>query len=227
MRFKEPLHPWDVTPREAMEIQEALRPRVQITRLCAPLQAVAGVDVAFSRRSDTAWAGVVVLRYPDLKCLEERWVKGRIRFPYIPGLLSFREIPLILKALERLKLEPDLFFCDGQGVAHPRGLGLASHLGLLLGKPTIGCAKSRLVGITALLNAGRGGHSPLVYQGRVLGAAVRTRTGVQPVYVSAGHRITLEESVDLVLSCSRRYRVPEPTRQPHLLVSALRRKEEG
>ncbi len=184
---------------------------------------MAGTDVSFSRNSDLVWAGVVVLSYPDLKEKEEKWVRERAGFPYIPGLLSFREIPPVIKAMERLETEPDLILCDGQGIAHPRRLGLASHLGLLLNKPTIGCAKSRLIGQFSAVGRNRGDYTGLWDKGLEIGAVLRTRTGVRPLFISPGNRITLEESLRIVLECCPLYRIPEPIRRAHTLVNKKRR----
>jgi len=221
------LHPWDVSYQEAIEIQKNLQSKRVIKKLPRKITHVAGTDVSFSKGSDSIWAGVVVFKYPDLIKTEERWAKGTLSFPYIPGLLSFREIPVLLRALRRLKTDLDLIFCDGQGIAHPRGLGIASHLGLLLDKPTIGCAKTRLVGEFSEVGEEKGRFTHLWYNGHVVGEVVRTRRGVKPLFVSPGHKITIEESVNMVLGCCLKYRLPEPTRQAHLLVSRLRRGQEA
>ncbi|MFH1240961.1 MAG: deoxyribonuclease V [Pseudomonadota bacterium] len=221
------LHPWDVSYQEAVEIQKALSAELVFTRLPRRIRYVAGTDVSFSKKSKMVWAGVVVLSYPDLERVEERSATGTITFPYIPGLLSFREIPPILEAIEQLRCEPDLFFCDGQGIAHPRGLGLASHLGLLIQKPTIGCAKTRLVGDFSEVEEERGGFTTLSYKGMEVGAVVRTRSRVKPLFVSPGYRVTFEDALRMVLSCSVGFRVPEPLRLAHLLVNGLRRRKEA
>jgi deoxyribonuclease V len=168
----------------------------------------------------------VVFSFPGLSRIEEKWIQDKVNFPYIPGLLSFRELPVLLKALKRLKTDPELILCDGQGIAHPRGLGLASHLGLLVDRATIGCAKSRLVGAFSEVGHQRGSYAPLWYKEQMVGAVLRTRQGVNPLFISPGNRITLDESVKIVLECCRKYRIPEPTRQAHLLVSGLRRRRE-
>ena len=221
------LHPWNVSPQEAIDIQKRLGSRIKLSKLPRKIRCVAGMDVAFSRKLGLIWAGAMVFSYPDLIKLEERWARGSVNFPYIPGLLSFRELPAMLKAIKGLKIEPELILCDGQGIAHPRGLGLASHLGLTVGKPTIGCAKSRLVGEFSEVDEEKGSYAHLLYNGRVVGAVVRTRRGVKPLFVSPGNRITLEEAVALVLGFCRKYRIPEPIRQAHLLVTRLRRQEDG
>jgi deoxyribonuclease V len=220
------LHLWDVSYQEAVEIQKALSAKLVFTKLPKRIRYVAGTDVSFSKKSKTLWAGVVVLSYPDLEKVEERSATGAITFPYIPGLLSFREIPAISEAIEQLRCEPDLFFCDGQGIAHPRGLGLASHLGLLIQKPTIGCAKTRLVGDFSEVKEERGGFTTLSYKGREVGSVVRTRSRVKPLFVSPGYRVTLQDALRMVLSCSGGFRIPEPLRLAHLLVNGLRRQEQ-
>ena len=219
------LHAWEVSAQEAVAIQRKLEPILDLRPLPKKVKTVAGADVSTSKKSDRLWAGVTVFKYPQLIKMEEKWVHGRARFPYIPGLLSFREIPPLLEALKRLEIEPDLILCDGQGIAHPRRLGLASHLGLVLNKPTIGCAKSRLIGEFSAVGAEKGDYSRLLYKNRIIGAVLRTRKGVKPLFISPGNKITLEESLKVVLGCAVRYRMPEPTREAHLLVNRIRRLE--
>jgi deoxyribonuclease V len=221
------LHPWRVSPKAAVGIQNRLQPLLDLKADVGSIGSVAGTDVSFSRKSDTLWAGVVVLSFPGLLKLEERWVKGKAGFPYVPGLLSFRELPRLLEALESLRRDPDVVLCDGQGTAHPRGLGIASHLGLLVDRPVIGCAKSRLTGEFARVGNDKGDYALLKEGGRVIGAVLRTRQGVKPVFVSPGNRITLEKSIRVTLSCCVKYRIPEPTRQAHFLVNRVRREEEA
>ena len=185
------------------------------------VQRVAGVDVSFHQNK--VFAAVVILEFPRMRKSEQATAEVLITFPYIPGLLSFREIPVLLDALREIELDPDLIFCDGQGVAHPRGLGLASHLGVLLNKPTIGCAKSLLIGEFDPVGEDRGDYVYLRYQDRVIGAVVRTRSRVKPVFVSPGYGVMLEDSIRFVLETCPTYRIPEPTRQAHLLVNSVRR----
>lgn len=220
------LHPWNVSYREAIEIQNRLRHRLLFKRLSRNIGHVAGADVSCSKRSNIVWAGVVVLTYPELKKVEERWVRSKTAFPYVPGLLSFREVPFLLEAFKKIKTEPDLILCDGQGIAHPRALGLASHIGLLTERPTIGCAKKRLVGEFSEVGRERGDYSKLFYKSREIGAVVRTRTGVKPMFVSPGYAITIKDAIRMVLDCGGRYRIPEPIRLAHMLVNQLRKKEE-
>ena len=218
-------HLLNVTPKQAIEIQKSLGKLVRFKKLIKP-EYVAGTDISFSKKTDRVWAGVVVLSYPDLIKKEEKWVDGESHFPYIPGLLSFREIPVLLKAIRLLEIQPDLFFCDGQGIAHPRGLGLASHLGLILNKPTVGCAKSRLVGDYLPVGTEKGNYEYLRYGDRIMGAVLRTRANVKPLFISQGHKITLVDCINIVLQCCPRYRVPEPVRQAHHLVERLRKSQE-
>ena len=220
------LHVWDVSPQEAIQIQKQLRSRLDLTKLSGTVRRVAGTDVSFSRKSGRIWAGVVVFSFPQLSRIEEKWIQDKVSFPYIPGLLSFRELPVLLKALKTLETDPELILCDGQGIAHPRGLGLASHLGLLVGRATIGCAKSRLVGDFSELGRQKGSYVPLWYKEQMVGAVLRTRRGVKPLFISPGNRISLDESVKIVLACCGKYRMPEPIRQAHLLVSSLRHRQE-
>jgi deoxyribonuclease V len=218
------LHPWDVTPREAEEIQQRLRAEVRIEPLDArSVATVAGADISFDKGADTVYAGFVVLRLPTLELLERAGVQTTARFPYIPGLLSFREAPALLEAWERLATRPDALICDGHGLAHPRRFGIACHLGLLLDLPTVGCAKSILTGRHEPVGDTPGDWTPLIDRGETIGAALRTRAGVSPVYVSVGHRCDLESAIALVRRCAGPTRVPETTRHAHLFVNALRR----
>ena len=210
------LHGWQVSVDQARDIQMRLAARVMGSSEGIAPRLIAGVDIAVNKRGEMATAAVVVLGYPELNLVETRVVSGEINFPYVPGLLSFRESPLILAACEKLTLTPDLILVDGQGIAHPRRIGLASHLGLFLNTPTIGCAKSRLCGRHETPAIEGGGYTELVDGGEVIGVALRTKSGVNPVYVSIGHRIDLPSAIYWVLECCRGYRLPEPTRLAHL-----------
>ncbi len=202
---------WDLSPAEARAEQEILRHRVRVTRLrWRGLERIAGCDVAV--RGDRLFAAVVVLRLADLKVLETARAEGPLRFPYVPGLLSFREVPILCRAFERLTVIPQAVLCDGQGRAHPRRIGLASHLGILLDLPTVGCAKSRLIGEGEEPPLERSAWNPLVDDGERIGAVLRTRDGVKPLFISTGHRTTLPDAVRLVLACGAGFRLPEPTR---------------
>ena len=187
------------------------------------MRLVAGADVSFDKRSPTLFAGVVSIDAESLQVVDSAWVEAEAGFPYVPGLLSFREIPPVLEAFRGLKKRPDLLVCDGHGFAHPRRFGLASHLGVLLGLPSIGCAKSRLVGTHREPGPRRGAHVQLRDEGEVIGEVVRTREGVRPVYVSVGHRVSLVTARRWILRLAPRYRLPEPTRAAHALVNAARR----
>lgn len=219
------LHEWRLTPREAVELQKELRESVRVAPLTRRIETVAGADVSFNKFDPTMYTGIVVLRLPSLEVVEEVGVVSETKFPYLPGLLSFRETPSVLEAWARLQTEPDAVMFDGQGIAHPRRVGIASHVGLLINRPTFGCAKSVLVGKHEELGAARGAWSPLVDKGETIGAALRTKTRTQPIYVSPGHLIDLAGAIDLALKCDGGYRQPEPTRRAHLLVNALRRGE--
>lgn len=207
-------HPWDVSPEEAQRIQRELAARVRSIPLPHLPQTIGGVDVSFPR-PNVARAAVVVVRFPDLVPVAQATVEHPADFPYIPGLLSFRETPAVLRALEQLSVWPDLLMCDAQGRAHPRRLGLASHLGVLLDHPTIGCAKSKLIGEYAEPENRRGAYTWLYDREEVIGAVLRSREHVQPLFISIGHRVDLKGAIELTLACCTRYRLPEPTRLAH------------
>lgn len=218
------LEHWDVPVSEAREIQNHLRVRLDLSPLdSGAVRAVAGADVSFNRGSNVMYAAFVVLKFPSLELLDRAGITTEAVFPYIPGLLSFREIPPLLEAWDRLATKPDALIADGHGYAHPRRFGFACHLGMALGIPTAGCAKSILVGAHEAPGNHRGDRTPLVDNGEEIGAALRTRPGVKPVYVSIGDHITLDSAVDLVLRCTRATRVPETTRHAHQFVNELRR----
>jgi deoxyribonuclease V len=216
------LHDWNLTPGEAIEVQQRLRSLVQVTPLQSDIRMIAGADISFNKFSDVIYSGIVVLSLPDLQIVEEVGIRSTARFPYVPGLLSFRETPSLLEAWEKLKIKPDLLMLDGQGIAHPRRFGIACHTGVLLDLPTIGCAKSILVGRHGELGIEAGSQSPLIDRGEQVGVALRTKKKVAPIYVSIGHRIDLSSAVDLVLRTTGKHRQPEPTRQAHLLVNRMR-----
>ena len=211
------LHSWDIGITEARSLQSDLATRVARS-LCfsGNPRYIAGADLSVDRVRGRGRAAVVVLSYPELELAEVRIAEGELDWPYVPGFLSFREAPLVLAACRGLDITPDMLIVDGQGVAHPRGLGLASHLGLFLDIPTIGCAKSLLCGAHGVLDEVRGVSADVVYGGEVVAAALRTRDGVRPVYVSVGHKVDLASAVEWVLHCSVGYRLPEPTRLAHL-----------
>ena len=200
-------------------MQRELCLHLVLTDRLGPVQRVAGVDVGFEANGSVTRAAVAVLRYPELDLLETAIARRPTEFPYVPGLLSFRELPAVLEAIDRLREPPDLLLCDGQGIAHPRRLGIASHLGLLVDIPSIGVAKTRLCGSHGAVPDQRGAWTPLRADSEIIGAVLRTRPGVKPLYVSPGHRIGLETAIGYVMRCCTRYRLPETTRHAHRLAS--------
>lgn len=212
-------HSWQVTPKEAIAIQRDLAGKVRAEPLSGPVNTIAGVDVSI--RGDRFQTAIVVVTLPDLRVIDKVVWRGDVPFPYIPGLLSFREMPAILPALEQLSVVPDVFMTDSQGIAHPRRFGLACHLGVMLDRPAFGVAKTRLTGQFGKLSTEKGGAAPLEDKGRIIGKVLRTRTNIKPVYVSIGHRITLGDAVRLTMACCPRYKIPEPTRLAHRLSKAM------
>lgn len=217
-----PRHDWDLDPARARSLQETLRRRVVETTGPEEVRLVAGMDVSYDRRSPILFGAVVLLDAKSLEIVETRGVRERARFPYVPGYLSFREAPAVLRAFAGLRRRPDLLICDGHGRAHPRRFGLACHVGVWLDLPTIGCAKSRLVGDHREPGTRRGCHRPLTDGDEVIGEVVRTRDGVRPVYVSVGHRVDLPTARSWVLRLARGTRIPEPIRVAHLEVNRMR-----
>lgn len=216
------LHSWNLSYSRAAQLQTGLAEKVQFEPLRGQPKLIAGLDCAISKDGQKIIAACVLLKLPDFELVETTSAKRRLTFPYIPGLLSFREAPVCIAAVEKLKLEPDAFIIDGQGIAHPRRLGIASHLGLFFDKPTIGCAKSRLTGQFEEPPPEKGTYSLLKDKDEVIGAVVRTRTNVEPVFVSVGNKCTLEDAIEVILSCVTKYRLPEPTRIAHQVVSRLK-----
>lgn len=212
-------HVWPRTVPAARALQERLRNQVIRTDRHGPIRRVAGIDIGFEKNRAITRAAVVVLRYPSLELIEQAVARRPTRFPYVPGYLSFREAPAALAALAKLREFPDVLLCDGQGLAHPRRFGLACHLGVLTGLPSIGVAKSLLVGDHGALGKRRGAWRVLRDKGEVVGVALRTRAGVKPVYVSVGHRVRLKTAIAVVLACAPRYRLPETTRLADRLAS--------
>jgi len=206
-----------------MREQERLRERVILTDDFKTVRLVAGADLAFDPETDVAFSGVIVYQFPELKEVERRMARRKLRFPYVPGLLSFREGPVLLAAFARLRTEPDLILIDGHGRAHPRLFGIASHLGVLLDKPTIGCAKSLLVGDHGEPGKKAGSTAPLWFKGERVGEVLRTRDSVKPIYVTTGHRVSLASAVEFVKQCSNGFRIPRPTREADHYVGELRR----
>ncbi|MBI1869646.1 MAG: endonuclease V [Chlamydiae bacterium] len=221
MKIKE-IHSWNVSPREAFEIQKNLARQVILSDGPKNVETVAGSDIALDLDREEGIAGIIIYRLRDGIELERVFARSKISFPYIPGLLAFREGPILLKAFQLLKHEPDLVFFDGQGISHPRGLGIASHLGIILDKPTIGCAKSRLIGTYHEPGIDKGCFSPLIDQEKQVGVVLRTRKGVRPIFVSPGHQMNHKSAVDFVLSFCDGYRIPKPTREADRWVGQLK-----
>lgn len=216
-------HRWSVTPKQASAIQRRLAGLVRQTPLRGAPRFVAGVDAAFSRDGRRCLAAAVVWDLRERSLVEQHVAVGPLTFPYVPGLLSFREGPAVLAALRQLRTSPDVVMCDGQGWAHPRRFGLACHVGVILRRPTIGCAKSRLIGVHREPGARRGAVAPLIDRGEVVGCVLRTQDGINPVFVSVGHLIDLRGARQIVLACALRYRLPEPTRLADQLVGVAKR----
>lgn len=220
-------HSWNLTPRAAIRLQHRLRSRVvRLGRLRA-VRHVAGTDVGFEGGGGIARAAVAVLSFPELVLVDYAIARAPARFPYVPGLLSFREMPALLRALDRVRVKPDLILCDGQGIAHPRRFGIASHLGVYCGIPSIGVAKSRLIGEHVQPRQRRGAWVPLKDGGETIGAVLRTRSNTRPLYVSIGHRVSLPVAVRYVMACTRRFRLPETTRWAHRLASGREPSDDG
>lgn len=217
------LHPWNLTIEAAIQLQKELQRQLILEDDFKKLEIIAGADLAFTQDQQQAIAGVVVYTYPDLVEIERTYALHPVEFPYVPGLLTFREGPALMKAFQQLKSQPDLILFDGQGIAHPRRMGIASHMGLILEKPTIGVAKSKLWGTYQEPGSHRGDHSPLEAGGQVIGSVLRTRDKVKPLFISPGHRVSLETAVKIVLQCHEGKRLPKPTRQADLYVAKLKR----
>jgi deoxyribonuclease V len=216
------LDSWPQTYQEAVALQEELRRRVRLVPLARPPRLVGGADAICDRQDRQIFGAIAVFTYPELELVEEAGAAGEVPFPYRTGLLSFREIPVLAQAFGKLRQAPEVLLVDGQGIAHPRGLGLASHLGLVLDLPTVGLAKSRLVGEGPEPGWEAGSAAPLSYQGKLVGLILRTQNGRKPLYLSPGHRITLEECREIGLGCVTKYRIPLPLRQADLLTRRLR-----
>jgi deoxyribonuclease V len=217
------LHPWQVTTHEAIAIQKRLRGQVATENTLGDIRLIAGADIATSKDSPKAYAGVVVLSYPALEVVEERGLEDDVTFPYIPGLLAFREGPLLIKVFEQLNSNPDVIVFDGQGLAHPRGMGIATHMGLVFDKPTIGCAKSLLFGRYQEPDQEKGAWAELRDpQGQIVGAVLRSKPKTTPIFVSIGHRLDLPTAIRILIECTCGVRIPEPTRLAHNFVTQLR-----
>ncbi len=227
MKIGRPPHNWSLTPRQAIVIQKKLASSVREEGLRAKIRLVAGLDAAFSQDKEHCIGGVVLWDLQEKTIVEQHTAFYKLRFPYIPGLLSFREAPALIAALRKLHCQPELLICDGQGVAHPRRLGIASHIGVITDMPTIGCAKSRLIGSHKEPGPQKGSRTSLLDKNEVLGTVLRTRDHVKPVFVSVGHKIDLATAEQVVLECAIAYRLPEPTRLADQLVAAAKRNSLG
>lgn len=218
------LHEWNLSHEKARDLQVRLAKRVWFTPIKSKPIMVGGLDCAFTKDEKKILAAVVVIKVPGFEVIETTTAIRKVNFPYIPGLLSFRETPVCIDAIRKLKTIPDAFIIDGQGYAHPRRFGIACHIGILVNKPTVGCAKSRLIGSFDGPPWRKGRFSPLVDGDEVIGAVLRTRTDVKPVFVSVGHKCTLQDAIKIVLECTTKYRLPEPTRLAHQLVGQASRR---
>jgi len=214
------LHSWEVTPKEAIKLQKELKGSVSLEKSFNKIEKIAGADVSYYQNKMIA--GVIIFEFPNLKVIESQFFISSVNFPYIPGLLTFREGPSLLEAFIKIKNEPDIILFDGQGIAHPRRMGIATHLGLFLDKPTIGCAKSRLSGKYTSVGEEKGDYALLKEGEEVLGAVLRTRRRVKPVFISPGHKIDLPNSIEIVLKCTDKYKLPVPVREAHLFVNQIR-----
>ena len=215
------MHAWDVSPKEAIEIQKALQTHVRLSDDFGEIKTVAGVDVGFEDNNTITRAAIAVLDFNTLEVVETAIARRPTTFPYVPGLLSFREVPCVLEAMLKLSAEPDLLLCDGQGIAHPRRFGIAAHLGLLLDIPAVGVGKSRLTGTHETVPLEKGSSVPLMDKGEQIGVVLRTRTNVSPLYISPGHRVSVDTAYQLVMHCVTKYRLPETTRHAHRLASGV------
>jgi len=216
------LHSWNLSYAQAIELQRKLASNLKFTTIKTKPKLIAGLDCSFTKDNKKIIAAVIVLKMPTFEFVETQSAVRKLTFPYIPGLLSFREAPACIAAVEKLKITPDIFLIDGQGIAHPRRLGLAAHLGLFFNKPTIGCAKSRLTGTFKQPSLEKGTYSLLKDKTETIGAVVRTRMNVKPLFISAGNKCTLADAIKITLACTTKYRLPEPTRLAHQKVSKLR-----
>ena len=225
MSFSKLENTWNVNPHEARLLQEELRKRVELTPFPNEVKLIGGADISFNKYESTVYAGIILLNADTLQPYAHALAITEVHFPYIPGLLSFREIPALLEAWEILEIKPDVLMIDGHGIAHPRRLGIATHFGLATNSPTIGVAKKRLVGRFEEPSSEAGSYSPLTFEKETIGFVYRTKKNVKPIFVSPGNKTDLEFSLNLVEKATGKYRIPEPTRQAHLLVNQLRREE--
>ena len=219
-----PLHPWNVSPKEAIRIQEILKNQIILKNPSSKINAIGGGDVAYSKSENRLFGAIVVLSFPQMEILEAATCDGKVPFSYIPTLLSFREGPILIKTFQKLKTKPDLMMFDGQGIAHPRGIGLASHMGLVFDLPSIGCAKTPLLREFTSPGLPKGSYEWNRKEGKKVGAVLRTKDSVKPLFISPGHRIDLMTSIELVLESCRGFRFPEPLRKAHQASRMIKRK---
>jgi len=218
-----PVHSWNITIDEAKKLQIGLAQKITICRLPSNIRRVAGFDVSYLKEENILIAGMVIIDYPSLNFCDSFIITDQINFPYIPGYLSFREAPVLLKLIEKHHKQADIFLFDGHGIAHPRGLGIASHLGVLSNSPSIGCAKKKLVGEYHLPAHKKGSFTDLVFKDEIIGKVLRTKDGTKPVFISVGNLVSIEEATQFVLNCTTKYRLPEPTRLAHKTVYNYRK----
>jgi deoxyribonuclease V len=211
-----------LSSEEAIALQQQLRTQVQLTPLQKEVTTIGGADISFNKYSETVYAGIVVLSYPHLEVIDKAAVITEVNFPYIPGLLAFREVPALAQAWNKLAIKPDVLVLDGHGIAHPRRMGIATHFGIIANHPTIGCAKSMLTGKYTDLGENTFDTAPLISKNEIIGTVLRTKLKTNPVFVSPGNLITMEESVELIKNCVVKYRIPTPTRLAHNYVNEIR-----
>ncbi len=219
------LHSWDIPTKEAIKWQEMLSHKISFSPNANRLRLIAGVDASYQK--EYIIGGIVILKYPELILLDRQYMVKKVNFPYISGLLTFREGPVLVDLFKIVKWNPDIIFFDGQGIAHPRRMGIATHMGLFLDRPTIGCAKSRLIGEYTNPAIRKGSYSLLFHQGMVIGAVLRTRYKVKPLFISPGNHMNLQKAVKITLLCTPKFRIPEPVRQAHLFVNQIRKESLG
>ncbi len=218
------MHNWNIAPQEAVKVQKSLAEKVSFQKLPDKISTIAGFDISYFYKLNKMVAGVVILEYPSLKEIENFFYTSKISFPYIPGLLSFREAPIVLELISKYSLKADINIFDGHGIAHPRGMGLASHIGVMLNIVALGCAKKKLIGDYQLPGYYKGAQTDLIYKDQVVGKVLRTKDKVKPVFISVGNLLDLDELPDFILSCTAKYRIPEPTRLAHLAVTNYKNK---
>ncbi|MEN7547329.1 deoxyribonuclease V [Rapidithrix thailandica] len=216
------MHNWEISPKQAVQEQKGLQEKLRIQSFQQEVKLVGGADISYNRFSSTAYAGIVILRFPEMEIIEKQTAVATMHFPYVPGLLSFREIPPIAEAWKKIKTRPDVMVLDGHGMAHPRRMGIASHFGIVFQIPTIGCAKKVLTGSFDMPENQKGDTSPLMDKEEQIGTVLRTKPNVKPVFISPGHLMDFKSAIDIIKPCIKGYRIPEPTRQAHLLVNEAR-----